>query len=82
MDTQDLALSSLAIFSQLHSVPFNIEQIKHKFAIQQVMTKTQLLLAAKDIGFKVKASKKEKSRLALLHLPILVWCDDGVEDQT
>lgn len=77
MDTQDLALSSLAIFSQLHSVPFNIEQIKHKFAIQQVMTKTQLLLAAKDIGFKVKASKKEKSRLALLHLPILVWCDDG-----
>lgn len=77
MDTQDLALSSLAIFSQLHSVPFNIEQIKHKFAIQQVMTKTQLLLAAKDMGFKVKASKKEKSRLALLHLPILVWRDDG-----
>lgn len=48
MDTQDLALSSLAIFSQLHSVPFNIEQIKHKFAIQQVMTKTQLLLAVED----------------------------------
>ncbi|MDO4698419.1 MAG: type I secretion system permease/ATPase [Pasteurellaceae bacterium] len=77
MDRQDLALSALSLFAQLHHIPLNIEQLKHKFAIQHTMTKTQLLLAAKDVGFKVKAMKKAKSRLPLLHLPVLVWRDDG-----
>ncbi|NBI14066.1 type I secretion system permease/ATPase, partial [[Haemophilus] felis] len=55
----------------------SIEQIKHKFAIQTVMSKTQLLLAAKEIGFKTQATKKPISRLAFVHLPVLVWRDDG-----
>lgn len=77
MDRQDLALSALDIFAQLHQIPMSIEQIKHKFAIQSVMSKTQLLLAAKEIGFKAKATKKPISRLAFVHLPVLVWRDDG-----
>ena len=77
MDRQDLALSALDIFAQLHQIPMSIEQIKHKFAIQSVMSKTQLLLAAKEIGFKAKATKKPISRLAFVHLPVLVWDDDG-----
>ncbi|NBI43221.1 type I secretion system permease/ATPase [[Haemophilus] felis] len=77
MDRQDLALSALDIFAQLHQIPMSIEQIKHKFAIQSVMSKTQLLLAAKEIGFKTQATKKPISRLAFVHLPVLVWRDDG-----
>ncbi|QLB12680.1 subfamily B ATP-binding cassette protein HlyB/CyaB [Bisgaardia hudsonensis] len=77
MDRQDLALSALNIFAQLHQIPMSIEQIKHKFAIQTLMSKTQLLLAAKEIGFKAKATEKPISRLAFVHLPVLVWCDDG-----
>ncbi|OOS06545.1 type I secretion system permease/ATPase [[Haemophilus] felis] len=77
MDRQDLALSALDIFAQLHQIPMSMEQIKHKFAIQSVMSKTQLLLAAKESGFKAKATKKPISRLAFVHLPVLVWRDDG-----
>lgn len=77
MDRRDLALSSLAIFAQLHNIALNIEQLKHKFAIQGTATKTQLLLMAKEIGFKAKSLKKEKKRLPFLHLPVLVWRDDG-----
>lgn len=77
MSNKDLALSSLAIFAQLHNMPINLEQIKHKFGIHNATTKNQLLLAAKDLGFKVKAIRKDKSRLPLLHLPVLIWRDDG-----
>lgn len=77
MDKQDLALSGLEIFAQLHHIAINIKQLKHKFALQQKITKTQLLLVAKDIGFRVKFSQKDKSRLSYLHLPILVWREDG-----
>ncbi|NBI41897.1 type I secretion system permease/ATPase, partial [[Haemophilus] felis] len=33
--------------------------------------------AAKEIGFKTQATKKPISRLAFVHLPVLVWRDDG-----
>lgn len=77
MHHNDLALSALAIFAQLHHIPLNIEQVKHKYALNGQLTKTQFLLAAKDIGFKVKALKKNKERLPFLPLPALVWKENG-----
>ncbi|OOH88439.1 peptidase C39 [Pasteurellaceae bacterium 15-036681] len=77
MKNQDFALVGLEIFAQLHNIPINVEQLRYKFCREDKLTKSQLLLAAKDLGFKAKAIKKDKSRLTFLHLPILVWRNDG-----
>lgn len=78
MNNKDLALSGLAVLTYFHNLSVNEAQIKHQFDIDGTgLTKTNWLLAAKSLGLKAKAVRKSVERLPFVHLPAMVWRDDG-----
>ncbi|HDL5700067.1 TPA: type I secretion system permease/ATPase [Mannheimia haemolytica] len=78
MNNKDLALSGLAVLAHFHNLPVNEEQLKHQFDIYGTgLTKTNWLLAARSLGLKAKAARKSVERLPFIHLPAMVWRDDG-----
>ena len=75
---RDLALAALVMLAQYHRLPVNPAQLQHQFDLNgSGLSKSDWLLAAKELGFKAKCLKKSRARLAFLHLPVLIWRDDG-----
>lgn len=78
MNNKDLALAGLAVLTYFHNLSVNEAQIKHQFDIDGTgLTKTNWLLAAKSLGLKAKVVRKSVERLPFVHLPAMVWRDDG-----
>lgn len=74
----DLALSALIILADFHQISVNREQLKHQFDVHgDGLNETSWLLAAKSLGLKAKKIKKSIERLPFLHLPAMIWRDDG-----
>ena len=66
----DSALQSLELVAQLHHLPIDAMQLRHKFG--ETLDMQSLLLAAKEVGFKVKRHRLSPDRL--LHTPLPAIC--------
>ena len=66
----DSALQSLELVAQLHHLPIDAMQLRHKFG--EALDTQSLLLAAKEVGFKVKRHRLSPDRL--LHIPLPAIC--------
>ncbi|EFL78274.1 toxin RTX-III translocation ATP-binding protein (RTX-III toxin determinant B) [Actinobacillus pleuropneumoniae] len=74
----DYGLHALVILAQYHNVAVNPEEVKHKFDLDgKGLDLVAWLLAAKSLELKVKRVKKSIERLPFIHLPALIWRDDG-----
>ena len=69
----DTGLACLVMIAKFHGVASDPEQIKHAFAIgNDGMNETDILRAAKELGFKAKAVDVEFERLQKLPMPMIV----------
>ncbi|SUU38481.1 toxin RTX-III translocation ATP-binding protein (RTX-III toxin determinant B) [Actinobacillus seminis] len=74
----DYGLYALVILAQYHNVAVSPEEIKHKFDPEgKGVDLVAWLLAAKSLELKAKKVKKSIDRLPFIHLPALIWRDDG-----
>nr|Q04473.1 RecName: Full=Toxin RTX-III translocation ATP-binding protein; AltName: Full=APX-IIIB; AltName: Full=Cytolysin IIIB; Short=CLY-IIIB; AltName: Full=RTX-III toxin determinant B [Actinobacillus pleuropneumoniae] len=74
----DYGLHALVILAQYHNVAVNPEEVKHKFDLDgKGLDLVAWLLAAKSLELKMKRVKKSIERLPFIHLPALIWRDDG-----
>ena len=74
----DTGLESLVIIAKLNGVAADPEQIRHTFAIgNDGATITDLLRAAKELGFKAKSVNVKYERLARLNLPAIARVDES-----
>ncbi|ABY69901.1 putative toxin RTX-III translocation ATP-binding protein [Actinobacillus pleuropneumoniae] len=74
----DYGLHALVILAQYHNVAVNPEEVKHKFDLDgKGLDLVAWLLAAKSLELKAKRVKKSIERLPFIHLPALIWRDDG-----
>nr|AIT40268.1 RTX-III toxin translocation ATP-binding protein [Actinobacillus pleuropneumoniae] len=74
----DYGLRALVILAQYHNVAVNPEEVKHKFDLDgKGLDLVAWLLAAKSLELKAKRVKKSIERLPFIHLPALIWRDDG-----
>lgn len=74
----DYGLHALVILAQYHNVAVSPEEIKHKFDPEgKGVDLVAWLLAAKSLELKAKKVKKSIDRLPFIHLPALIWRDDG-----
>ncbi|AUI65286.1 MULTISPECIES: type I secretion system permease/ATPase [Glaesserella] len=77
-ETKDYGLHALVILAQYHNVAVSPEEIKHKFDLDgKGLNLTSWLLAAKSLDLKAKRVEKSIDRLPFIHLPALIWRDDG-----
>ncbi len=68
------SLAGLVILAQYHSIAVDEGDITHRFNTESnSIDQTAWLLAAKDIGLKVRVIKQKTDRLHLIALPALVW---------
>lgn len=75
---QDYGLYALTILAKYHNIAVNPEELKHKFDIDgSGLNLTSWLLAAKSLELKTKKVKKSVERLPFVHLPALIWREDG-----
>ena len=69
----DTGLACLVMIAKFHGVAADAAQIKHVFAIgNDGMNETDILRAAKELGFKAKAVDVEFERLQKLPMPMIV----------
>ena len=73
----NFALAALTIIAQFHGIAVNPEDIAHQYFEQNTFSIQQWLLAAKNLGLKVKLSKQKTERLPFIALPAVVWREDG-----
>lgn len=74
----DYGLHALVILAQYHNIAVSPEEIKHKFDPEgKGIDLVAWLLAAKSLELKAKKVKKSIDRLPFIHLPALIWRDDG-----
>ena len=74
----DSGLACLLMLARFFGVPANAEPLAHQFAEPgKPFGETQLLLAAKHLGFKAGAVKSEWSRLPHVALPAIAQQKDG-----
>ncbi|OGO37683.1 MAG: peptidase C39 [Chloroflexi bacterium RBG_16_56_8] len=74
----DTGLASLVMIAGVHGVAADPEQIRHAFAIGAEGAKTlDILRAAKELGFKVKAVSVRYERLPRLSLPAVAETAEG-----
>jgi len=74
----DTGLACLVMIAKFHGVAADAEQIKHVFAIgNDGMNETDILRAAKELGFKAKAVDVEYERLQKLPMPMIVEITTG-----
>lgn len=72
------ALYALSILSKYHGYDVNLQDVKHRFETEQGgLSQEQWLLAARDIGLKVRVVKSNLKRINNLTLPVLIWKDEG-----
>jgi subfamily B ATP-binding cassette protein HlyB/CyaB len=69
----DTGLLCLVMIAKFHGVAADADQIKHVFAIgNDGINETDILRAAKELGFKAKAADVEFERLQKLPMPMIV----------
>ncbi len=74
----DFALSALVMLAQYHGVSVSATDIKHKFdPLNEGLTAEAWLIAAREMGLKVRLENKDIKRLGFINLPVLIWCDSG-----
>jgi len=74
----DCGLLGLVLLAQFHGVAADPHQIQHEFGqSHQVLSETDLLLAAKSLGLKAKITEQDIDRLKMAALPALVIRNDG-----
>ena len=74
----DTGLSCLLIVARFHGVPADGAQLRHQFAKSGApLGETELLQAAKQLGFRPGAMDSDWSRLAVLPLPAVAVLTDG-----
>ena len=74
----DTGLSCLLIVARFHGVPADGAQLRHQFAKGGArFGETELLQAAKHLGFRSGAMDSDWSRLAVLPLPAIAVLSDG-----
>ncbi|SNB76432.1 Toxin RTX-I translocation ATP-binding protein [Kingella negevensis] len=77
--TSQPALSALIILAHYHGIAANPADISHHFSgsLNNDLSETEWLLAAKRLELKAKVVKQPISRLPMASLPALVWREDG-----
>jgi subfamily B ATP-binding cassette protein HlyB/CyaB len=74
----DSGLSALVMLARFHQVAANPEQIKHHFGSESSSFSTaDIILAARHLKLKAKASKPSLDKLASLALPAIAKTKDG-----
>lgn len=74
----DTGLNCLVMIAKFHGVAAEAEQIRHVFAIgADGMNTTDILRAAKELGFKAKEAGVEYERLQKLPLPGIIEIKTG-----
>ena len=74
----DSGLACLVLLARYFGIPANPEPLQHQFAVPgQYFGETELLLAAKHLGFKAGAMVSDWSRLSSTALPALAQQKDG-----
>ena len=68
----DSGLACLLMLARFHNVPASAEQLSHEFTEDgRAFGRTELLLAAKQLGLKAKATLSKPDRLQHLPLPAI-----------
>ena len=72
-------LSALAVIARLHHVAAEPGALMHDLGLghSDELSRQDLLLAARHLGLKAKASMSAADRLTLVHLPALAQMNDG-----
>lgn len=74
----DTGLVCLTLLARFHSIAVDPQQIAHQFGIHgQLFGKTEILMAAKKLGLKVKVVRTTLERLSKTPLPAMVVGQDG-----
>lgn len=74
----DFGLMGLTILAHYHGLSVDASRLVHEFGSPgQAFSETELLLAAKSLGFKAKVLKQKIDRLSLITLPALVLAPSG-----
>ena len=74
----DSALACLLMLARFYGVPANPEPLQHQFVPSgKIFGETELLLAAKHLGFKAGATVSDWSRLTHTALPAIAQQQDG-----
>jgi subfamily B ATP-binding cassette protein HlyB/CyaB len=77
-DRIDTGLSCLLLLSRYHGVPADGAQLRHQFSERGApLGETELLRAAKHLGFRAGLMDSDWSRLAALPLPAIALLSDG-----
>lgn len=72
------ALNALLILASYHQIALDGAGILHQYAFNKPdLNKQDWLLAAKSAGLKVKLADIKTERLPMVHLPALIWKEDG-----
>lgn len=74
----DSGLSCLVMLARFHNVAASPEQLQHEFAVDgSDFGADEILMAAKKLGLKAKATRSSVSRLSKLPLPAIASTPDG-----
>lgn len=74
----DTGLSCLVMIAKYHGIAADPAQIKHAFAIgSEGMGETDMVRAARELGFKSKASSVPYEKLSKLFLPAIIETSEG-----
>ncbi|WP_436859016.1 type I secretion system permease/ATPase [Citrobacter tructae] len=73
-----MAINALILLAKYHGIAINAQDVMHRYSgDERALTQEKWLLAAKDVGLKVKVVKKNPERLNKIPLPALVWNENG-----
>lgn len=74
----DTGLDCLVVLARVHEIAADPDQLAHKFKNNgEPFSKSDVLLAAKELGMQTKVVKTRISRLDKAPLPVMAACDDG-----
>ena len=74
----DTGLACLVMIAKYHGTAAEPEQIKHTFAVgNDGMNETDIVRAARELGFKAKAASVEYERLQKLPVPFIAELTTG-----
>lgn len=73
----DSGLIALAVVAQLHRIAVNPKQLQHEFGATGALSHTDLLRAAKFLGFKARMVPLEAGKISPRILPAIAESDDG-----
>ena len=78
-ERDDGALHALCVIARLHQVSADVPSLRHALGLgpSDEVRERDLLLAAKKLGLKAKASRSAPDRLTLVGLPALARLKDG-----